>query len=60
MLGGRIRPSLSRPGNRSVEGLLKKMAKPRLKKLGELPGSEKASRGIWNSRWPMEMKMDSS
>lgn len=36
------------------------MAKPREKKLGELPVSEKTSRGIWNSRWPMEMKMLSS
>lgn len=57
--GGRMRPSRSRPGNRS-SGREKKAAKPREKKLGELPGSLKISRGIWNSRWPMQMKMLSS
>jgi hypothetical protein len=59
MDGGRKRPSRSSPGKRS-SGVEKKMAKPREKKLGELPGSVNSSRGIWNSRWPIEVKMDSS
>lgn len=59
MEGGRIKPWRFSPGKIS-SGLLKKMAKPRLKKLGVLPGSENKSLGIWNSRWPMDMKMLSS
>ncbi len=59
MEGGRIRPSRSRPGKRS-SGDEKKMANPSEKKFGEFPGSVNKSRGIWNSLWPIDMKMDSS
>lgn len=60
MEGGRMRPSRSRPGKRLSVGLAKKAANPREKKFGELPGSAKIFLGIWNSRWPIDMKMDSS
>lgn len=61
MDGGRIRPSLSKPGNKS-SGLLKKMANPSVKKLGVFPGPEreKISRGIWKGVEPMVMWMGSS
>jgi hypothetical protein len=59
ILGGRINPSLSSPGNRS-SGLEKKAANPSEKKFGLLPGSRKISLGIWNSRCPIDMNIDSS
>lgn len=43
--GGRSSPRRSKPGNTSP-GVEKKTAKPREKKLGEFPGSEKMSFGI--------------
>lgn len=46
--GGRIRPLDSRPGKASV-GVDMKPAKPRVKKLEELPAPEKVSRGIWKA-----------
>ena len=45
-----MRPLLSRPGNASSR-VPRKPAKPREKKLEELPGPEKVSLGIWNC-WP--------
>jgi hypothetical protein len=60
MEGGRSRFSRSSPGKRSPPGEVKKAAKPRVKKLGELPGSEKRSRGMRNCEPPTVVKMDSS
>jgi hypothetical protein len=60
MEGGRSRPSRSRPGKRSPPGAEKNAAKPRVKKLGELPGAENRSRGMRNCTPPMVVKMGSS
>ena len=59
MDGGLRRPLRSRPGNTS-EGVEKKTAKPREKKFGELPGSEKMSLGIWKCLSPICMKISDS
>ena len=57
--GGRRRLLRSSPGKTSV-GVAKKTAKPREKKLGESPGLEKISRGIWKCRSPIWMKISDS
>jgi len=59
MDGGRRSPSRSSPGKRSP-GVEKKAEKPRVKKLGVLPGSEKRSRGMRNWRPPTVVKIGSS
>ena len=59
MAGGRRRPMRSRPGKVCV-GEAKKAPKPRVKKLGESPGPEKMSRGIWKSRSPIWMLISDS
>src|SRR4051812_42674249 len=59
MAGGRKRPCRSRPGKTS-DGDAKKAANPRVKKLGESPGLEKISRGIWKWRSPIWIKHSAS
>lgn len=59
MDGGRSKPRRSRPGKTSP-GVEKKTAKPREKKLGEFPGSEKMSLGIWKCRSPIWMNISDS
>ncbi len=54
--GGRNKPTRESPGKTSV-GEEKKTAKPRVKKLGLLPGVEKRSRGMRKEVEPMVMWM---
>jgi hypothetical protein len=59
MAGGRRSPSRFRPGKTSL-GEEKKTANPREKKLGESPGDEKMSRGIWKCRFPIWINISDS